>query len=376
MRATLERTQVDRKALYEAFASGKTDQELALTLGWSPGTVANHRREWLESTDRNAGQAVQDFEGTVLPSALDPIHTGEKTAGETGWHNNNHGSGSQHCQQGEEPLHAKSLPAASEWAQRVQPGAVYEGVVAVVREAYALVDLTGLLDGQGRCPRGKVSRNQVLRNGWCDDVRGHLRERQPVSVRVLRVRPGGSIDLSIKTAPPRERGLEDEANRFLQPTFAPPGSDRSGSGATGVDAAGPPSAPAAPIPVCANCDKAQVCMIQELLERWLAQRQRPVFGGKLDSIGLEYVAVVSRCEEGLPLAGEHPAQADPTPWCATCAKSTVCVIQDLLDRWLEDQEPPMFGGKLDNIRLDYAVAVAGCDEYQPDPGIAPPKVYK
>jgi predicted RNA-binding protein with RPS1 domain len=92
-------------------------------------------------------------------------------------------------------------------------GEICEGVVYTVEATagtYVLVDLTKYSRPDERqWVRGKVTRAQVLRRGWCEDAHDWLRPGDLVNVQVLDVTPGrGSqkprLNLSIKQAPAHE----------------------------------------------------------------------------------------------------------------------------------------------------------------------------
>lgn len=88
-------------------------------------------------------------------------------------------------------------------------GEICEGVVFAVDQTgmYALIDLTAYSRPERKeWVRGKVTRSQVLRHGWCEDARDWLQAGDLVNVKVLEVTPGqggrkSRLNLSVKQAP-------------------------------------------------------------------------------------------------------------------------------------------------------------------------------
>jgi predicted RNA-binding protein with RPS1 domain len=89
-------------------------------------------------------------------------------------------------------------------------GQICEGTVFTVDAGgmYALIELTEFSDPRRhRFLRGKATRAQVLRHGWCEDVRDWLQDGDLVNVKVLDISADPAkrryrINLSIKQAPP------------------------------------------------------------------------------------------------------------------------------------------------------------------------------
>ncbi|HEY3367798.1 MAG TPA: hypothetical protein VGK74_22295 [Symbiobacteriaceae bacterium] len=119
-------------------------------------------------------------------------------------------------------------PTLQEAGERLpEVGHVYEGVVEKVDEMgghFALINLTEFYYA-GKWIRGRVTKSNVLRSGWCIDVRDWLRPGDLVNVKVLAVMPASGLsrpkaELSIKAAPshPEERiPLEADEQQPVKP---------------------------------------------------------------------------------------------------------------------------------------------------------------
>ncbi|MCM1149840.1 MAG: S1 RNA-binding domain-containing protein, partial [Butyricicoccus sp.] len=81
---------------------------------------------------------------------------------------------------------------------RFEVGRVLEGKVTGITKFGAFIALP---DGKS----GMVHISEVA-NTYVNDIHDHLSDGQTVKVKVLSVTPEGKINLSIKSAEPRERG--------------------------------------------------------------------------------------------------------------------------------------------------------------------------